>query len=296
LVPMQYLDQFHAYLLSELRLAPPSIETYMREIQLFQRFLDERGVNLSACTLECTSAYLVSRRSGGVDERTIAKAMSALRSVFQFMILEGQRIDNPALRLESPKMSMRLPDVLSVNQVESILEGIDCSTPLGMRDRALYELIYSCGLRISEAVDLELSDVFLQEELIRVCGKGDKERFVPLGGEAVYWLQEYLEQARPYILNKQHTHTAKVFVNQKGEGLSRKGMWKRFKELTLKAGLEAKVHTLRHSFASHLLEGGADLRAVQELLGHSDISTTQVYTHVDKDDLRVWHHDFHPRA
>jgi len=289
------LEQFNTYLITVLRLAAPSVETYLREAALFSRWLDANKKNVETCTMQDVSSFLVERRQEGMDERTIAKTMSALRSLFHFMILEGSRADNPALRLDHPKMHVRLPEVLSVEEVEKILENVDLTTPLGIRDRALFELIYSCGLRISEAVDLELSDLFLSEELVRVHGKGDKERLVPVGGEASYWLSEYLEIGRPHLMRPGNPN-AQVFINHTGTGLSRKGMWKRFKELTSRSGVEAKVHTLRHSFATHLLEGGADLRAVQELLGHSDISTTQIYTHVDRDDLQAWHHDHHPRA
>lgn len=290
-----FKDGYHAYLVSELRLADPSVDTYTREVGLFLTFAAAENLDLVTCTVRDLAAWLISRRDGGIDERTIAKVMSALRSFFQYLVLDGIRNDNPALRLESPRTQQKLPDVLSVEQVETILAGIDLASPLGLRDRALFELIYSCGLRISEAVELSLGDLFLAEGIIRVLGKGDKERLVPIGEEACHWMRVYLDDARPLILKVQ-AREEKVFVNHAGEGLSRKGMWKRFKELTARAGLSAKVHTLRHSFATHLLEGGADLRAVQELLGHSDISTTQIYTHVDKDDLRVYHHDYHPRG
>jgi integrase/recombinase XerD len=286
---------FYTYLLSELGLARRTVETYLREYDLFHLYLRDHGLEPCSCGSRELMAYLAKRRQGGVDERTVAKILSALRSFFQFLMREGQRQDNPALRLESPKTCQRLPDVLSVDQVEGILELVDLSSPLGMRDRALYELIYSCGLRISEAVELELQHLFLKEGFIRVSGKGDKERLVPVGDEAAHWLRQYLDHARGQLVKLQ-TRSEQVFLNANGGGLSRKGMWKRFKELTLRAGVSAKVHTLRHSYATHLLEGGADLRSVQELLGHTAISTTQIYTHLDKDDLGLYHQDYHPRA
>jgi integrase/recombinase XerD len=185
--------------------------------------------------------------------------------------------------------------VLKVEEVESLLATIDTESATGLRDRALFELIYSCGLRISEAVELSPDSVYLTEGLIRVRGKGNKERLVPMGEEARYWLSRYLSDGRTR-LSKPTKPSRSLFLNNRGDGLSRKGMWKRFRELSERTGIEAKVHTLRHSFATHLLEGGADLRAVQELLGHADISTTQIYTHVEKADLKDYHRDHHPRG
>jgi integrase/recombinase XerD len=218
-----------------------------------------------------------------------------LRSFFQFLVLEGVRSDNPALSVDMPKTEQRAPGVLTVEEVEALLNHIDVDTPFGLRDRALFELIYSCGLRISEAVELTLERLHLDEGIIRVRGKGDKERFVPVGGEATRWLESYLEHGRPALTRPGRRNTF-LFLNHRGDGLSRKGMWKRFHELCRRAGIEAKVHTLRHSYATHLLEGGADLRAVQELLGHSDISTTQIYTHIEKSRLKSYHREYHPRG
>jgi integrase/recombinase XerD len=287
--------RFQDHLITELQLAEPSVETYVREASLFVRHLESRGEAIEACGLATLGEYLVGRQEGGVDQRTVAKIISALRSLFHYCVLEKVRPDNPALRLELPKMTRNLPDVLSVDQIETILGHIDATTPLGLRDRALFELIYSCGLRISEAVELTMDMLYLEESTLRIRGKGDKDRLVPMGDEAVFWIREYLTRARTFLVSGK-PRTDQVFVNQSGDGLSRKGMWKRFREATARAGMTAKVHTLRHSFATHLLEGGADLRAVQELLGHSDISTTQIYTHLDKEDLRNYHKDHHPHG
>ncbi len=293
----QLLQRYEDYLRVELRLAPRTVETYMRECRVFGEYLDEH--TLDAIRVDATEIieYLVHRQTAknGVDQRTVAKIVSSLRSFFTFLTLEQEREDNPARLVEMPKMEQRIPGVLRVEQVESILSFIDTSTAFGMRDRALFELIYSCGLRISEAVELEIDKLYLDEGLIRVFGKGSRERLVPVGGEAVYRLGVYMEYGRPALV-KGSKRSPKVFLNHRGMGLSRKGMWKRFRELTERAGIDAKVHTLRHSYATHLLEGGADLRAVQELLGHSDINTTQIYTHVDREDLRQYHAEFHPRG
>ncbi|MCA1753317.1 MAG: tyrosine recombinase XerD [Spirochaeta sp.] len=291
------LQRYEDYLRVELRLALRTVETYMRECRVFGEYLDLH--KLDAGTVDATEIieYLVDRQTAknGVDQRTVAKIVSSLRSFFTFLTLEQEREDNPARLVEMPKMEQRIPGVLRVEEVESILSLIDTSTAYGMRDRALFELIYSCGLRISEAVELEADKLYLEEGLIRVFGKGSRERLVPVGGEAVYRLGVYMEHGRPALV-KGDKRSPKVFLNHRGLGLSRKGMWKRFRELTARAGIDAKVHTLRHSYATHLLDGGADLRAVQELLGHSDINTTQIYTHVDREDLRQYHAEFHPRG
>ncbi|NCN04243.1 MAG: tyrosine recombinase [Spirochaetales bacterium] len=288
------LLQFEAYLMAELRMASPSVQTYVREARTFLGYLDEKRLGLGDLDLLDLENYLGFRRDvGGVDHRTVAKIISGLRSLFQYLMLEEILGANPAARLEMPKMAQRLPGVLPLADVEKILEVIQTDNPFGLRDRALFELIYSCGLRISEAVELTLDRVYIPQLILRIIGKGDKERLVPLGEEAAHWIAEYLRDGRPLLARSPSPY---LFLNHHGRQLSRKGMWKRFKELTNKSGIQAKVHTLRHSFATHLLEGGADLRAVQELLGHADISTTQIYTHIDKEELQVYHKDYHPRG
>ncbi|WP_455381749.1 site-specific tyrosine recombinase XerD [Salinispira pacifica] len=293
----EILDRFQDYLIVELRLARRSVETYVRESAFFLDYLEEN--ELSPLTIDTTGVirYLIYRQTGKreLDQRTIAKVVSSLRSFFQYLVVTKLRVDNPGLLVEMPKMEHRVPGVLRVEEVEQLLANIDTDTPFGLRDRALFELIYSCGLRISEAVELSVRSLFLKEGIIRVRGKGNKERLVPIGGEAIRWLELYLEAGRPQLVRPQR-RTDRLFLNHLGGGLSRKGMWKRFREIAGRSGIAAKVHTLRHSFATHLLEGGADLRAVQELLGHSDISTTQIYTHIDKEELQTYHHDFHPRG
>ena len=294
---MHYAQRFSDYLVTELRLSPRTVETYVRESGLFEAYLEERGETAAGVGVTTIADYLIDRqtRDNGVDQRTVAKILSALRSFLQFLVLDEQRSDNPALLVESPRMEHRVPGVLSIEKVEALLKAVDVSTPLGLRDRALFELIYSSGLRISEAVDLTVAKVYLEEGVLRVRGKGGKERLVPMGPEAVRWLRTYLKDGRPQLV-KGNRRSDKLFLNHLGNGLSRKGMWKKFHELCAKAGIHAKVHTLRHSFATHLLEGGADLRAVQELLGHADIATTQIYTHIDKEALQTWHTTHHPRG
>ena len=256
--------------------------------------------------------YLIDRQLGGVDARTVAKSISALRALFRFLATEergAQAIGNPADALERPRATRRIPRVLSIVEVERLLATIQTDTAPGVRDRALFELIYACGLRVSEAVGLDIGSVRLDDGSVRVLGKGARERIVPLGDVAATWLARYLRSARAKLRRpgirsgsparaRQALSGAEnaLFLNQRGGRLSRKGIWKRFNELITRAGLAGKVHTLRHSFATHLLSGGADLRSVQELLGHADITTTQIYTHVDRDDLKDQHRRYHPHG
>ncbi len=310
------LERFRDYLQVELRLSRQTVETYMRECTAAHLDAREQGRTLERLTTGDLIDFLIRRQTSDepVDQRTIAKGLSALRSFFQFCVLEEVRPDNPAGGIATPRGEHRLPGVLSVEQVNTLLDSIDITTPGvlsveqvntlldsidittpgGLRDRALFEIIYSSGLRISEAVSLDQNHLYLREALVRVYGKGDKERLIPLGEEAVLWLQRYLDEGRPKLARILAERA--VFLNRRGTRLSRKGMWKRFHELTQAVGIDAKVHTLRHSFATHLLEGGADLRSVQELLGHADIGTTQIYTHIDTEDLRKYHERFHPRG
>ncbi len=200
-------------------------------------------------------------------------------------------------KVSAPKVSKSLPNVLNINEIESILSEPDVSKKLGLRDKALLETFYACGLRVSELINLKISDLFLKEEMIRVFGKGSKERFVPIGSSAIKWIEEYLKNSRP-LLEKKAKSQHVLFLNSRGTKLSRMGVWKIVDKYAKLAGIKKEVHphTFRHSFATHLLEGGADLRAVQEMLGHVDISTTQIYTHIDRDYIKQVHRDFHPRG
>lgn len=288
---------FEDYLNIELRMAPNTVDTYMREVREFIFWLQKSHFMASTIEAESLSEYIIFRQSVdcSLSARTVSKILSTLKSYFEFIIQVGQRKDNPVRLLDMPRLAKHLPEVLTVDEVDLFLHEIDCSTISGLRDRALFELIYSCGLRVSEAVSLEVADIYFEEGLIKVTGKGSKERLIPLGERAEYWLKNYLIEARPGFC-RPGKFTGALFLNRLGNGLSRKGMWKRFKETAERAGVSGKIHTLRHSFATHLLQGGADLRSVQELLGHSDISTTQIYTHLDNNDLHSAHKEFHPRG
>jgi integrase/recombinase XerD len=264
--------------------------TYGFTVAAFLSWLDERALAIETVDTASCVRFILSRSDAGVEGKTIAKDIAALRSFFRFLSLERVRADNPADSLESPSRAKRLPRVFTPEQVDSLLSSIPLDTPYGVRDRALFELVYSCGLRVSEAVGLSLPDVDFRGKTVIVRGKGNKERMVPFGEAASRCLREYLEGARPSLVGRGGTQA--LFVNNLGKRLSRKGAWKRFQELELRSGVEGKIHTLRHSFATHLLAGGADLRTVQELLGHADIATTQIYTHVEDGAMQLYHADF----
>ncbi len=269
-----------------------SAETYRYEAEIFLHWLKKNKVKLADVTVQNLVYFLAWRKTTDHAPLTLSKDISSLRAFGSYVERMGIWPENIALLIERPKASRALPRVLSVQQVEKILSAIDDSTEVGKRDSALFELIYSCGLRISEACGLLMENLHLNEQLVLVHGKGDKERIVPFGETARKKLEEYLFNARPNLVGNKVV--SEVFVNYRGEPISRKGVWKKFKELNILAGVEAKVHTLRHSFATHLLAGGADLRSVQELLGHSDLATTQIYTHVDDKELSSYHQKYFP--
>ena len=293
----QTIKQFYAYLLSVQHKAKLTAETYCLSMTEYFRWLQTDGRE-SGCsfeqmpTVQNLTLFILKRKELGADERTISKDISALRSFGEYMIVFNNWADNPALMLQKPSINRNLPRVLSIEEVESLLKSIDISNPLGIRDRALFELIYSCGLRISEVSGLVIENLHLNERMILINGKGSKERIVPFGDEAFFWLEKWLNFARPEIVGSKIENA--VFVNYQGKPLSRKGIWKRFQEIEAKSGVNSKVHTLRHSYATHLLQGGADVRSVQALLGHADISTTQIYTHVDNESLRDYHSEYFP--
>ena len=291
------LAQYRDYLQVERRLKPATVETYVRGIGEYIAWLSERGTNPRSADKQDLVDYLITRSQEheGLKGRTKARLLSTLRSFYAYIVLEGYRKDNPAKLVDMPRLKKSIPEVMTVDEVERFLSCIPVDSPRGLRDRALFELIYSCGLRVSEAVELIVESFYPDEKLVRIIGKGDKERLIPLGDEALYWMKKYMRDGRPKFM-KHRSFTSRVFLNSRGEGLSRKGMWKRFREIAAMAGVEGKIHTLRHSFATHLLQGGADLRSVQELLGHQDISTTQIYTHVSVDMLQEKHSQYHPRG
>jgi integrase/recombinase XerD len=295
-----YLKSYEQYLVAERNLAPLSVETYLRELGFFLNFLRDRNMELEKVDASCVSAYLELRyEEKKISARSSAKAQSALRGFFRFLVREGKCLSTPMTGLKMPKCLRAIPEVFSEKEIDDILKAVDLETPGGLRDRCLFEVIYSSGLRISEAAGLTLDRIHLREGILRVAGKGRKERLVPVGGEAAFWIRRYLDEGRPLLAARRGSRlrpNGAVFLNYRGNPLGRKGMWKRFKEILVGAKTYGKVHGLRHSFATHLLRHGANLRAVQELLGHADISTTQIYTHVDQEILEKSHRNFHPRG
>lgn len=266
-------------------------QTYCFAVEIFLNWLKSENKEIFSVEMPDLIKYLVWRQTQGMDSLTVAKDISSLRSFGTYLTRNQIWKENLALQLDRPKAEKTLPKVLSIEEVDALLNCIDVSTDLGIRDRALFELIYSCGLRISEVSNLLLQNLHLKERIIWVTGKGNKERLVPFGSDAEFWLKKWLE-VRPKIVGSKSVPT--IFVNYQGKPFSRKGIWKRFQDLEAMSGVNSKVHTLRHSFATHMLSGGADLRSVQELLGHSDLSTTQIYTHIDADDLKDYHKEYFP--
>ena len=289
------LDKYCSRLIAIERRSLLTKDCYKYEISRFLKYLEEKNIPLCDADAGFISSYLAQRRKmNNIDPRSAAKAISALRSFFRFAADEKLVDSNPASILEIPKRKMRLPEVMDKELVESFLDKIKTDTPKGCRDRCLFELIYSAGLRISEAAGLNLADIDIEEGAAKVRGKGNKERLTIFGREASDQLLNYLSYARPKLAGKTNKSHA-LFLNRNGKRLSRKGIWKNYAKFAIEAGTSSHVHALRHSFATSLLAGGADLRTVQELLGHADLSTTQIYTHVDTAFLRENHRKYLPR-
>ena len=291
------LDRFYDDLITVERKSVLTAQTYKIAVKELLDWCDRASIAYERLSIQDLLHYLVERKAGqkgvsGADELTVAKDISAIRSFGVFLTRSGIWSENIALLLQRPRAKRRLTKVLSVEQIEKLLSVIDLTSPLGLRDRALFELVYSSGLRISEVANLELQNVHLAERILWVRGKGDKERLVPFGAQAERCIADWLENGRSVFTGKRAVPW--LFVNRRGNRFSRKGIWKRFQELEALSGVTAKVHTLRHSFATHLLAGGADLRSVQELLGHADLSTTQIYTHIDDKALHDYHTRFFP--
>ncbi len=288
-------DSYVDYIISELNLSDATVQIYSREISVFISYLESLHVAPESISTSHIEDYIANRtKEGNLTSRTVSRIMSSLRSFFKFLQLEDVRRDNPVAVLDMPKGSHVLPKVFSNEEVDSFFDSISIGKPAGIRDRALFEVIYSCGLRISEVSDLKCSDIYPEEGVVRVFGKGSKERIVPLGEVSLYWIKKYMEEGRKNLLKEKQSEY--LFINCFGHKIGRKGIWKKFKEISRNAEIEGKVHTLRHSFATHMLRNGADLRSVQEMLGHADISTTQIYTHLNRSDLRQIYNRNHPAS
>lgn len=294
-----YLKDFLHYLIVEKGLAENTIQSYRRDISAYLIFIEKKLqiTDINHVTRVHIMQFLSRLKDEGKSARTIARHIASIRSFHHFLILDKIVDHDPTVHIETPHPELKLPKVLNTDEVDTLLNTPDLTTTLGLRDKAMLELMYATGMRVSELVNLNINDVHLSLGFVRCLGKGNKERIIPIGKMATEALKEYLEKARPKLIN-QKNKTDSLFMNHHGQRLSRQGFWKILKQMAVKAGIEKELtpHTLRHSFATHLLENGADLRSVQELLGHSDISTTQIYTHVTKTRLKDVYNQFHPRA
>jgi integrase/recombinase XerD len=295
--PAFRLEPFTDYLSFERGLSDRTLSAYRRDLEKLLAFIQNRGrAEPAQVSHGDLRDFIFHLKDAGLAASSIRRTLSAVRGYFAFLLEEGVLESDPSERLEAPKAWRRLPDVLSVDEVSKILEAPNPDHPLYWRDRSLLEVLYATGMRVSEVVELKTSSLDLDDGLCTVFGKGSKERLVPLGGPARRALERYLREVRPGL--DQGKGQGRVFLNARGKPLSRAAIWELVKKSAVRGGIEGNVspHTFRHSFATHLLEGGADLAAVQELLGHADISTTQIYTHVDRDYLREVHRTFHPRG
>jgi len=289
-----FLREFEDHLTIEKRHSPHTVMGYLRDLRVF---CDELGhLRVAGITPRDIRSFILLQRNRGLATASVARSLSSIKSFFQFLIDEGHLDHNPAEILETPRRWRKLPEVLSPEEVDRLLAAVNPVDPRGLRDRAMLEVLYATGVRVGELVALKVPDVDLTVGCLRSFGKGSKERVVPLGQVARDAVSEYLVGARKILLKNKAVD--ELFVTRRAAGMTRQGFWKILKAYVLKAGLKKNVspHTLRHAFATHLLEHGADLRAVQEMLGHSDISTTQIYTHILAGRMREIHDRFHPRA
>ena len=301
------VEKFFRFLQLEKSLATNSIEAYDHDISRYCTFLESRGItSAEGADGDDVAAFIHELRSLGLSARSVARNLSAVKSFHKFLLGEKLTTGNPTLNIELPKRGKFLPDVLSVGEINQIIEATGQKETGGkdlwIRDRAILETLYATGMRVSELTDLRQSNVYFDDEFVRVFGKGSKERLVPIGKPALHWIQRYQTEVRGKLTSKplmgKRVAYDAVFLNWRGKPMTRAAVWNIVKEYTRLARISKEVHphTFRHSFATHLLEGGADLRAVQEMLGHVDISTTQIYTHIDREFVRAEHRKYHPRG
>lgn len=294
---IQAIKKFKRFLQTEKGLSLNSIYSYTYDLKKFSDFLSRSRKDIFSATHDDVQQFLKFERTKKHNSsRTLARSLAAIRQFYNFISDTVGSMENPANRIGTPQVEKTLPDFLNAREIEVLFGSISESDNYELRDKALFELLYSCGLRISEAVELVLSDIDFKNRFIKVKGKGGKERLVPMGEEAVRLINEYIRESRPHILGERLCEY--VFVSKKGSMLNRKSVWRLLKGYVHRTEIRKNItpHTLRHSFATHLLENGADLRSVQELLGHMDISTTQVYTHLARKELQKIHRRFHPKA
>ncbi len=288
------IDKFLDSLWLEKGLSQNTLDSYRHDLKTFAVWLD---APLLEVRREQVLRYLAARLGQGLHARSTSRALSCLRSFFRYLLQEKLISEDPTLRVDNPKLGRPLPGSLNEADVTRLLAAPDLTTPIGMRDRTMLEVLYACGLRVSELVNLKLSEINLRQGVVRIVGKGGKERLVPMGDEAIDWLTRYLSETRDVLL-KQNLNQDIVFPSNRAKAMTRQTFWHRIKAHADKAGISNKLspHTLRHAFATHLLNHGADLRVVQLLLGHSDLSTTQIYTHIAQQRMKELHRQHHPRG
>ncbi|MGW8121198.1 site-specific tyrosine recombinase XerD [Roseivirga echinicomitans] len=294
-----YIQEFENYLKLERSLSENSVEAYVHDVVKLKQFLEISNREISALQVATIDLqdFIEYINALGMSAHSQARIISGLKSFYKFLMYEGEMDRDPTNLLEAPKLGRKLPDTLDLYEIDKVLEAIDHSTPEGVRNRAMLETLYSSGLRVSELINLKISNIHFEIGFLRILGKGNKERLVPIGREALKYINIYREDVRVH-LEIERGHESFLFLNRRGKQLSRQMVFIVIKVLVAKAGLNKTVspHTFRHSFATHLIEGGADLRAVQEMLGHESITTTEIYTHLDRDYLKQIIKDFHPRS
>jgi integrase/recombinase XerD len=293
-----FLKEYLNVLRLEKNLSENTISSYRNDLVSLIGFLEsERAYDFSRVDHKLLNSFFKKLQKLGLSRTSAARYYSSIKGFFNYLFSNKYIEANPVEKVSPPKLSKTLPSVLTVEEMDKILSAPVLDDKLGLRDKSVLEVLYACGLRVSELIELKISNLFFEEEIIRVFGKGSKERLVPIGSSAIKWTKEYLMKSRP-LLEKKSKSEGIVFLNNRGTKLSRMGIWKIVDRYKIEGEIEREVHphTFRHSFATHLLEGGADLRAVQEMLGHADISTTQIYTHIDRDYIKQVHRDFHPRG
>lgn len=293
------LQSFRAYLRLERALSPNTLEAYLSDVEKFVRYLELQGREVLPLKVQQTELeqFIFWLNELGLEASSQARIISGLRAFYKFLLVEDLLDDDPTEMLEGPRLRRKVPEVLSVHEVQQILDAVDLSEPNGIRNRAMIETLYACGLRVSELVTLKITNLFLETGFVRVIGKNDKERLVPIGEAAAKYIRQYLEHVRERLVEPKPGHENIVFLNRRGQGLTRVMVFYIIKELALKAGIQKNIspHTFRHSFATHLVEGGADLKAVQDMLGHESITTTEIYTHLDTEYLKETIYLYHPR-
>ncbi len=288
------LKKFLDFLAVEKGLARNTVQSYERDLRKYLLFMKDK--RLDEIGQDDVVSFITGLMSSGISTPSAARSLAAVRGLHKYLIIDGLAKTDPTINIETPRGWKRLPKTLSAADVEGLLNQPDTTSPIGLRDKAMLELLYATGLRVSELVGLRLQDINLERGFLIVMGKGSKERAVPMGEAAVAWVRLYLESGRAALLNSNDSEF--LFISSKRRGITRQMFWERMKRYALMAGVSTSIspHTLRHSFATHLLDNGADLRAVQAMLGHSDISTTQIYTHVSRERLRKIHERYHPRG